>query len=520
MLLWPWVILLCFLIALIAIDLGVLTRRPREATPTEALLSVFLWFAAAGIVSLAINRLYQEDLWGVRESLGHAIDPRAAWLQFVTAYVTELALSIDNVAVLGVIFAHFRVAPEVRARMLLWVMVVCLGLRAVLIVAGAELLRFPWMPWVFAAALLVGAAREFLLPRSDADLGDKLLIRLTRRLPTTTTDHGQRLIARERLPDAPGSDGQKRRWVFTPLMMVFLAAAAADLSFAADSLPAVFAVTRDPLIAFASNALAILALRSLYFVLAPVIGRFRYMKISLCLILLYLAAVMAWEGWRYGTGSPSPLTTEVTLTVVSGILALGAGASILHARRGAKTVQPPADQTAATLPVTSPTSFPPARPTPLEDVAEAAQIARRNLWKIGILIAGTAVIIFGIAIAPLPGPGPTVLIPTGLVILASEFVWAQRLLKVFKERSLQLAEQGDRVGELFPKWVLMPITLAYYGLFALWLINTESTKLRVFINATCFGLSFPFIAWVLRTAKMDLGPLNKFVYAKREGKED
>ncbi|MGQ0627732.1 MAG: TerC family protein [Phycisphaerales bacterium] len=483
MLIWPWAIFIVLLAALVALDLGVITRRPREATRTEALLSVFLWIAAAGLSSLAISRLYETNLWGVARELGSAAHHADAWLQFLTAYATELALSIDNVAVLAVIFAHFKLPAALRRRMLLWVVVVCIVLRAVLIVTGAELLRIPWMGLLFAVALFVAAFREFMIPRPDADIGRKLLIRLASALPTTSTDHGQKLIALEKT-----STGRSR-WVFTPLMMVFAAAAAADVSFALDSLPAVFTVTRDPFIAFTSNALAILALRSLYFVLAPLIGRFRYMKISLSAILMYLAVAMTLH-------DRLPLPTWVTLVVVLGVLGAGIGASFMHERL-------------------APVEGPDGRPTPLEDVAEAVTVARRNLYRIGILIGGTAVIIVGILIAPLPGPGPTVLIPAGLVILATEFVWAQRLLRVFKEKSLQLAEQGDRVGKSFPKWVLIPIIIAFYGLFALALISTERPPLRLFINATCFGLSFPFIAWVIRTAGMNLGPLNRFIYAKR-----
>ncbi|MGD9688672.1 MAG: PGPGW domain-containing protein [Phycisphaerales bacterium] len=490
MLVWPWLIFLCFILALIVLDLGVLTRRPRQATPSESLLSVLLWVSAAALSSLAIFRLYEARLFGYAGALGISgtiAKAGDAWLQFVTAYVIEIALSIDNIAVLSVIFAHYKLRPAFRARMLLWVVVICLLLRAVLIVIGAELIKVSWMHYVFAGALLLGAVREFLIPRPDADIGDKPLVRLTRRLPTSLADHGQKLVARE-----PGPDG-RRRWVFTPLMMVFIASAAADVSFALDSLPAVFTVTRDPFIAFTANAMAILALRSLYILVAPHISRFRYMKLCLTVILVFLAARMALT-------VDDRLPTGTSLVFVLSVLVVGVGISVIHERRAPR------------LPGAAPS---PARPTPLEDVVEAAAIARRNVWKIWILIAGTSVILAGIAIAPLPGPGPMVLVPAGLVILATEFVWAQRLLKVFKERSLQLAEQGDRVGELFPKWVLIPIVIAYYGAFAFWLVNSESSGLRLFINCTCLGLSFPFVGWVIRTAKINVGPLNRLVYAKR-----
>ncbi len=485
MVVWLWVIFAAFVAGLAALDLGVLTRRPRAVTAAEAGVSVALWILTATVFSFMLARLYATNTLGLATGLGHALSPDVAWIQFVGAYATELAMSIDNVAVLAIIFAHFRVPEALRPRVLFYLMVVCLVLRAGLIFGGAELMRWPWTAAVFGVLLLIASVRELWLPDQEAQIGRRILMRVVNRLPTTAAADGQKLITH-----ASG------RWAMTPLMTVFVAAVVGDLSFAIDSLPAAFAVTRDPFIAFTANALAILSLRSIYFAVAPYIARFRFMKVSLVAIFLFLA-------WKVALGRGEwydHLGTSITLAVIVGTLGFGLLASYAyHRRAGAARAES-------------------ARPTPLEDLGEAAKLARKNVWKIWILIAGTAVIIAGIAIAPLPGPGPTVLIPMGLVILASEFVWAKKLLKIFTEKSLQLAEQGDKVGASFPKWVLMPIILAYYGFWSIMVIYSPNAGLTLFYNCTCFGLSFPFLAWVIRTAGMDLGPrLNRFIYATRKG---
>lgn len=491
MVIWLWVSFGVFVAGLAALDLGVLTRRPREVRPAEAAVSVALWVLAAAVFSFALVRLYGTNALGLARGLGHALSPGDAWLQFVTAYATEVALSIDNIAVLSMIFAHYRVDAAVRPRMLFWVMAVCLCVRAGVIFGAAELMRLPWTAVGFGVLLLGASLRELWLPDGEAQIGRRLLMRVVGRLPVTEGSHGQRLVVR--VPGEGGAEGRRGRWALTPLAGVFVAAVVGDLSFTIDSLPGAFAATRDPFIAFTANTLAVLALRSMYFAVAPYIARFRFMKVSLVAIFLFLA-------WKLAFGAHDQWHTSLTLAAVIGAMGFGLLASWMYHRRwgsGARAVEA-------------------ARPTPFEDIGEAARLARRNVWKIWILIAGTAVIVAGIVIAPLPGPGPTVLVPMGLVILASEFVWAKKLLEIFKEKSLQLAEQGDRVGAAFPKWMLMPITVGFYGFWSVLVIYSPGPGWTVFFNATCFGLSFPFLAWVIRTAKMNLGPLNRFIYAKRK----
>jgi hypothetical protein len=181
------------------------------------------------------------------------------------------------------------------------------------------------------------------------------------------------------------------------------------------------------------------------------------------------------------------LPTEVTLYVVCGILGTGIIASLAFERWRSKD-----------LPLTP-------RPAPISDLTDAAVVAQRNFRKVVILIAGTVVILVGLAIAPLPGPGPLVLVPMGLVILATEFVWAKRILDNLKDITQQLAQTGDRVGARIPRWSLLPITIAYYSLwlaaYSLALRFTDWRFLQMFCLFTCWGLSLPFLTWVFRTAR-------------------
>lgn len=491
MTIWVCLGFAALLIVMIGLDVGVITRKPRAVTPGESAISAALWVLAAAFFSFLLLVLYRHGAFGLAARFGAGIGPEEAahraWAQFVAAYATELALSIDNIAVIAVMFSYYQVKAESRARALFWLILVCLLLRGAVIFGAGELLHLPAIRWLFAGLLLLAMVREMWLPDGEQQLGRRLLMRLVQRLPVGPPGHEHSMLVREH-----------GRWKLTPLALAFIASAVGDLSFSIDSLPAAFAATPDPLIAFAANVLAVMALRSMYFTLAPWVGRFRFMKFS-------LVAIFLWLGWKLGFGRYDLESTLTSLGVVVGLVALGAGASAIHHRRTG-TGAPAAP-----------------RPSPISDLSEAAALARRNLWKIVILIAGTAVILFGIAIAPLPGPGPTVLVPMGLVILASEFVWAQRLLKIFKEKSEALARQGDKVGALFPRWALIPIVMAFYGFFSLLLLYrpvwpmTDDFFWPTFVNATCFGLSIPFLGWVLRTGRINVPFVGWLINAGRQG---
>lgn len=468
MTIWLWIGFAGLLLMLVALDLGVLSRRPRAVSAPEARASTALWLLAAAAAAWGVGLIYHHDLFGIEQTIGHPGGGWQAALQFLTAYATELALTLDNIVVLAAVFAFFRVPPELRARLLFWTVLCCLVLRLGMVLGGAWLMQDPRVSWLFGFLLVVSALRLATLPDEQADLSQRWLVRLVSRLPTRGQMQGQRLLVR---------GGEGRGWSLTPLAAVVFVAVAADLSFATDSIPAVFAVTRDPFIAFTSNALAILALRSLYFSVAPFMARLRYLKVAVSLVLLYLAVKMF---TRHYALAP----TWVTLAVVVSVTGAGVGLSVWHARRRAAKLlatppgptlsgagPAPGPELALAHPGESPADAEAARPTPLEDLVEAAEVTRRNLRKILILIAGTFIVV---VLAPLvgflPGPGGIIVAGFGLALLATEFVWAKRLLDRLKQQGDRMQKGTGTLADRSPAWLAPVVVLGYWPV--VWALTT------------------------------------------------
>lgn len=407
------------LVVLVALDLGVLSRRPRVITPFEAAASTALWVLTAVGVGLALAIALRKGWIGPPFPAAQP-DYHASWLQYITAYLVEFALNLDNIAVLAVLFAHFRVPHAARNRVLFWILLACLVERALLIWVGAALLALPWIHLVFAGILALASLRTLVMPDQKRSGPRGLLAPLVRQLPTWT-GHEHGLFTRV--------DGRLR---VTPLVRVVLVAAATDLTFALDSVPAAFAVTLDPMVALAANTLAVLALRSIYFWLAHSLARLRYLKVALVVILVGLAVKMVLG--RYD--QPATVATMIGILLVGGV---GVGASLLIAHRARER-----------------------RPTPLEDVTDAVLTTRRNLRKVVVLIVGTCVVIFAIAIGPLPGPGFLIIAPLGLAILATEFIWARRLLNQLKAQTAQFNKRTESIASKSSPW-LIPLVIGVYA---------------------------------------------------------
>ncbi len=450
--LWLWLAYFGVLAVLAALDAGVFNRRPRKVTPVEARTSTMLWILAAIGVGLLLANAYGNHWLGLGRGLGQTLTPHAVWLQFIAAYTTEFTLSLDNLAVFALLFEYMRVSPALRHRVLFWTTVSCVTARALLIGLGYELLTAPWIPYLFAGLLALSMLRTMVLPDEKTDFDGKLLVRAARRIGSF-------------FGKPAGRVGR------LPLVGVALVAAAADLSFNADAIPAVFAVTHDPVIAVVSNTLAILALRSLYFSIAGVIGRFRFLKIAITAVLLTLVV-------KTILMDRSEFATALTLGIVAGALGLAVLFSIMRARR---------------LGVPAP------RPTPLEDVAEAVTATRRSLRKVLILIAGTVVILLGIAIAPLPGPGFLILAPIGLAILATEFVWAKRLKDQMVTQAARVQAQASTLASRTSRWIVPVAILGFAGVVYAVLRYTELPMKLVIPVAG--GLTIPLGYWAYLTLK-------------------
>jgi len=290
-----WLLFSAVILALLFIDLFVLHRKPHEVKLREALLLSGGWIG----ISLLFN------LW-IYISRGHT-----AGLDFLTAYFVEKSLSVDNIFLFIVIFRAFQIKPEAQHRVLYYGVAGALILRAAFVFGGVALLtRFHYVEYIFGGFLIVVAARMIFENIEVDDSKPNWQIKMARKwLRVTPEDVGTKMLVQR--------DGKIHA---TPLLLALIAVELSDIVFAVDSVPAVLAITRDPFIAYSSNAFAILGLRSLYFALAHILPRFRYIHQG-------LAAVLAFVGTKMILSENITIPNGISLAVICGILAIAAIAS-------------------------------------------------------------------------------------------------------------------------------------------------------------------------------------------------
>ncbi len=298
---WFWVLFNVFVLGMLALDLGVFHRKAHEVSLREAGIWSAVWVALALVFNLGIY-LY----WGSRPAL-----------EFLTGYLIEKSLSMDNVFVFAMIFSYFAVPRAYQHRVLFWGILGALLMRAVLIGAGSYLVKqFQWILFVFGAFLVYTGIKMARQKSHGVDPENSLVVRVFRRLmPVTNEYRGARLFVREH-----------GKLLATPLFIVLLLVETSDLMFAIDSVPAIFAVTQEPFLVYTSNVFAILGLRSLYFLLAGVIDRFRYLKLGLSALLVFVGFKMLVLEWY-------KMPTAVSLGVIAAILTTSIVASLLATRR-------------------------------------------------------------------------------------------------------------------------------------------------------------------------------------------
>lgn len=300
-----WVAFHVLVLALVALDLGAFRRRARVIPPREAAVASALWV----LVALAFNG-------GVFFRMG----PRHG-LDFFTGYLIEYALSVDNIFVFVVLFRYFRVPDELQHRVLGWGIIGALVMRGTLVAAGAALLqRFSWALMLLGAFVFYTGIHMLLHKPEDMEPEKNPILRLARKtIPLAADYRGSRFLVRE-----------NGRRLATPLLLVLLAVEATDAAFAFDSIPAIFAITRQPFIVYTSNVFAVLGLRALYFLLAGVLPRFRHLSSGLSAVLMFIGAKMLAERWVH-------ISTMVSLLVVAAIVALSL---LLSGRAGPAAPQP------------------------------------------------------------------------------------------------------------------------------------------------------------------------------------
>ncbi len=264
---WFWVGFNAFVLVLLALDLGVFHRTAHEVPLREAATWSVVWISLA----LAFNALLY--FWQGPE----------VGIQFLTGYLIEKSLSIDNIFVFVLIFGTLGVPAMYQHRVLFWGIVSALVLRGAMIAAGTVLIeRFHWIIYVFGAFLIVTGIKMAVQKARTIDPEASVVVRLARRLvPVSAHYDGQRFITR--------IDGRR---AITPLFLALLLVEVTDVIFAVDSIPAIFAITTDPFIVYTSNVMAILGLRSLYFLLAGVVHKFHLLKLGLALVLVFVGAKM------------------------------------------------------------------------------------------------------------------------------------------------------------------------------------------------------------------------------------
>lgn len=317
---WAGFVLLIFF--LLALDLSVLNRRPHVIAMKEALgwsaLWVSLGLAFSGVIFVTY-RSHWAGLGAIPDAVdGQPNDGARAALKYLTGYLLEKALSVDNLFVIAVIFRFLAVPAEFRHRVLFWGILGALVLRGTMIGVGAELItHYHWVLYLLGAFLLVTAGRMLFLPDRPPDPAHDPVFRIACRvLPFTSAYHGPRFV---------GTENGRR--VLTPLALSLLLIETSDTVFAVDSVPAVFTITADPLLVFTSNIFAILGLRSLYFALAGLVEKFHYLKASLALIMAVVGLKMIGAHWiRNVAGDYGSL---YLLIVVAALLIVGVAASLL-----------------------------------------------------------------------------------------------------------------------------------------------------------------------------------------------
>ncbi|BDG06881.1 TerC family protein [Anaeromyxobacter oryzae] len=291
---WLWGGFLALVLALLALDLGVFHRKDRAITAREALSWTVVWI----VLSLAFCGFIGWRYGGDRA------------VEYLTGYLIEKSLSVDNLFVFVLVFASFRIPPRYQHRVLFWGILSALVLRAGMILGGSALLqRFGWLVYVFGAFLVVTGVRLLRHSEAEHDPSRSWAFRVIRRVvPATTRIEGHHFFVRE-----------AGRHVATPLFLALALIEVSDVVFALDSIPAIFGVTLDPFIVFTSNIFAILGLRSLYFAMASLLGRFEFLKVGLALVLVFIGLKMTLSAWVH---VPSAVSLGVVGALLGGSIAV------------------------------------------------------------------------------------------------------------------------------------------------------------------------------------------------------
>ena len=314
---WFYGLFTLFVLAMLALDLGVFHRDAHEVSIKEATAWSVVWITLAlvfgyGLYAYALHKFPLDPRLA---GLDHAALAKQVGLEYLTGFVVEKSLSVDNIFVFVVVFGFFAVPPKYQHRVLFYGILGALVFRVIFIALGSALMQFHWVIWLFGAFLVLTGLKILFAPEKPLEPEKNPVVRLLRRLmPVTTQLHGQNFVTK--------IDGV---WHATPLLVCLVFVEVTDIVFAVDSVPAIFALTKEPLIVFTSNVFAILGLRALFFLLAGVMHKFRFLKYGLGLILVFVGLKMAWLNDVFGGKFP----ISWSLGIIGGLLAASVAASLL-----------------------------------------------------------------------------------------------------------------------------------------------------------------------------------------------
>jgi tellurite resistance protein TerC len=318
---WIWVAFNVFVLGMLALDLGVFHRKAHEVSIKEATIWSVVWIGLAMVFNVLIY--YYWDVMNPVNPQGYSNDEAA--LLFLTGYLIEKSLSVDNVFVFALVFSSFAVPAIYQHRVLFWGVLGALIMRGIMIAAGAALINeFHWIIWIFGGFLIYTGIKMFKSDHGAVDPQNHTVVRWLRKIMPMTDGYEQdRFVVVK--------NGVR---MATPLLAVLLVIEFTDLIFAVDSIPAIFAVTLDPFIVYTSNVFAILGLRSLYFVLAGAMGKFRYLKPALAFILVFVGIKMFYPDVMYWlTAEKEKFPPLVSLAIVTTTLLVAIVASWWRSRQ-------------------------------------------------------------------------------------------------------------------------------------------------------------------------------------------
>lgn len=316
---WLYLVFLGIVAVMLLLDLGVFHRKSHEVSFKEASIWTIVWISLAMIFNFALWRYAlwkfpQDERLLALPGFDPTVSANQTALEFLSGFVVEKALAVDNIFIFAVVFSYFAIPKAYQHRVLFYGIMGALVFRAIFIGIGSILMQYQWVVYLFGGILLITAIKLMFAPEQAPDPGKNPIVRLTRRLlPVTDSLRGEKFFVRE-----------NNTLYATPLFLALVFLEFTDIIFAVDSVPAIFALTKEPFIVFTSNIFAILGLRSMYFMLASVMDRFHYLKTGLAFILAFVGLKMVWLNEMMGGKFP----ISWSLSIIVGILIASIVASL------------------------------------------------------------------------------------------------------------------------------------------------------------------------------------------------